>query len=46
MARGHRRADVRTALIIFGLLALHHLPAWHEMKGNAKAHQRHEEKHP
>lgn len=27
-----------TALIIFGLLALHHLPAWHRIKGKAKHH--------
>ena len=25
-----------TALIIFGLLALHHLPAWHKINGKAK----------
>ena len=35
-----------TAAIIFGLLALHHLPAWHKVKSRAKAHHRHEEKHP
>jgi len=27
-----------TALIIFGLLALHHLPVWHKIKGKAKRH--------
>lgn len=35
-----------TALIIFGLLALHHLPAWHKVKSKARAHHRHEEKLP
>lgn len=35
-----------TAVVIFGLLALHHLPAWHRVKGKSKAHHRHEEKHP
>lgn len=35
-----------TALLIFGLLALHHLPVWHGVKGKARAHHRHEEKHP
>lgn len=35
-----------TALIIFGLLALHHLPVWHKVKGNAKAHRRGEENQP
>ena len=35
-----------TALIIFGLLALHHFPAWHRMKGQGKARHVHPEKHP
>lgn len=29
---------VLTALIIFGLLALHHLSVWHKIKGKAKRH--------
>lgn len=32
-----------TAAIIFSLLALHHLPAWHKVKSKARAHDRHEE---
>lgn len=26
---------VLTALIVFGLLALHHLPTWHKIKGES-----------
>lgn len=36
---------VLTALIIFGLLALHHLSVWHKIKGKAKRHA-HSEHHP
>lgn len=35
-----------TALIIFGLLALHHLPAWHREKGRGEAYSAHPEEHP
>ncbi len=35
-----------TALIVFGLLALHHLPAWHRLKSQGKVHATHPEKHP
>lgn len=46
IAYGMYVIGVLTALIIFGLLALHHLPAWHRVKVKAKTHHRHEEKHP
>jgi putative Mg2+ transporter-C (MgtC) family protein len=35
-----------TALIIFGLLSLHHLPIWRRVKGKSEAHHRHEEELP
>lgn len=35
---------VLSTLIIFGLLALHHLPTWHKVKGNSAAHHRQKEK--
>ena len=46
IAYGMYLLGVLTALIIFGLLALHHLPAWHEIKGKAKRHAHPEEHHP
>lgn len=46
IAYGMYLLGLLTALIIFGLLALHHLPAWHRVKGKARVHHRHEEKHP
>lgn len=35
-----------TALLIFGLLAMHHLPGWHRAKGKATARHAEHEKHP
>ena len=35
-----------TALIIFGLLALHHLPTWHKIKGKGKRHPHPEDASP
>jgi len=45
IAYGMYMLGVLTALIIFGLLALHHLPAWHKIKGKTKRHS-HPEPHP
>lgn len=33
-------------LIIFGLLAVHHLPAWHRVKDRGEVHSAHPEEHP
>ncbi len=46
IAYGMYLLGVLTALIIFGLLALHHLPAWHKIKGKAKRHPHPEEHRP
>ena len=44
VAYGMYLLSALTAAIIFGLLALHHLPAWHRVKGRGKAHSAHPEK--
>lgn len=46
VAYGMYLLSALTAAIIFGLLALHHLPAWHRVKGRGKAHAAHPEKRP
>lgn len=46
VAYGMYVLGILTAAVIFGLLALHHIPAWHWVKGKVRAHHRHEEKHP
>lgn len=45
VAYGMYMLGTLTALIIFGLLALHHLPSWHKITGKAKRHP-HTEEHP
>ncbi len=44
VAYGMSLLGTLTALIIFGLLALHHLPTWHKVKGNSEAQHRQKEK--
>lgn len=46
VAYGMYMLGALTAAIIFGLLALHHLPAWHRLKSRGKVHAAHPEKHP
>jgi putative Mg2+ transporter-C (MgtC) family protein len=45
VAYGMYVLGVLATLIIFALLALHHLPAWHKVKGNSEAQHRQKEKH-
>jgi len=45
IAYGMYLLGILTTLIIFGLLALHHLPTWHKIKGKTKRHSQ-PEHHP
>lgn len=46
VAYGMYLLSALTAATIFGLLALHHLPAWRRLKSQGKVHAAHPDKHP